>query len=176
MGYDMYSNDTEERYFRYNILGMGEARNALDALGMLDTSFRPTWPQAEDFGFEVAANGRVPELWDLVEALDGQGGERECPAGTDPDAWARMLAYQDANTALVEGEAETPAGIPAYKLGSNDGWLVTSREIEAALAVLGDRDREAVAEATGLNGESVGYFLDFVGYLRDCRNSGFRVY
>lgn len=176
MGYDMYSNDGEERYFRYNIWGMGEARNALDALGMLDIAFRPTWPEAKDFGFEVAANGRVPELCGLVEALDAQRGDRECPAGTDPDAWARMLAYQDANTGLVDGEAETPAGIPAFKLGSNDGWLVTPREIESALAALGDRDQEAVAEITGLDNEGVGYFMDFVGYLRDCRGSGFRVY
>ena len=73
MGYDMYSNDSEERYFRYSIWGMGEACGALAALGMLDTAFRPEWPEAKAFGFEVAANGHVPELWGLVEKLEGQG-------------------------------------------------------------------------------------------------------
>lgn len=176
MGYDMYSNDSEERYFHCNIWGMGEARDALAALGMLDASFRPEWPEAKDFGFEVAANGHVPELWNLVERLDAQDGSTACPEGTDPDAWTRMLAYRDAERTTIEGEAATPAGIPPHKLGSNDGWLVTPREIEAALAALGDRDREAIAEATGLDNESVGYFMGFIDYLRDCRGSGFRVY
>jgi hypothetical protein len=42
--------------------------------------------------------------------------------------------YQEACREITDAEAPTPSGIPPYKTGSSDGWLITPRELRAALA------------------------------------------
>jgi len=185
MGYDMYGVE-EGNYFRYNIGGMGQARDMLAALGMLDTRDEPSWPSPEDFGFALNADGSLPdEFYAALEGIPATGnGDPEDgirPEGTDEDTWTRTMAYMGAQRDHIDGENAPVQGLPYYKLGSNDGWLVTPGEIASALEAYrqatGD-SQERAQELLGKFGssEDIGYFLEFIGYLDACGGAGFRTY
>jgi len=73
----------------------------------------PEPPHAEDFGLDAP----VPYPWSVET--------------DDP----RVVAFWAAHDASLATEIAEP-GIPAFKLESNDGWLVTPREIAATLDLL----------------------------------------
>lgn len=74
---------------------------------------------------------------------------------------------------------------PAYKFYSNDGWLVSPKEIEKALEVYdgfaethGNGSRQLIIDVA-LNGdtESIARFADFIEFWRDAReHGGFKVW
>lgn len=87
------------------------------------------------------------------------------PQGDDPAALERCLAQREA----------TPAGLPAYKLSSNDGWLVLPEEIRPALDLyraLSEPERR-VAEA----GVDLDHWRAWIAFLdRAAAHGGFRVW
>ncbi len=68
--------------------------------------------------------------------------------GTRPDqATANRIAeYRAAYQAVMDAAESEPAGIPAYKLVNNDGFLVTVAEISAALTTYESHPHVDIAE------------------------------
>lgn len=138
-------------YFRLNIWGMGRARELMHAAGMLDlNSGHGDFPSPKDFGV-------TDEMWN---DWDGESNDKTAP---------ELRAYNEAVQAITDGQREEPAGIPVYKLGSNDGWLVTPDEIASALEryVLGD----------GVPADVPPWWADWIGWLKYAQeHGGFRVH
>lgn len=105
-------NTADTHYFRLNIWGMGRARTAMYAAGMIydGQAEETTWPEYSPP--TVVEGGKEA----LLQAEDD---------------------YDKEYDALCEPlRAEHPEGgdtIPAFKFGSNDGWLVTPEECHAAV-------------------------------------------
>lgn len=105
----------------------------------------------------------------LVEDVDhapfpSNDGVPKTPEGYLDDESPEYQAMQAAADLITDAEAEDPpTGIPAYKLGSNDGWLVTRREIEAALAAAGDDVTRYLGEGVGDGVREFG--MDFIDAL-----------
>ena len=180
MGYDMYAVE-DNAYFRYNIGGMRGARDLMDRFGMLDHRDHAAWPQPEDFGFDP----KDPQAFDAVlrAFLSGDyeaDDELELPEGMSEESYDGARGFVDVQEAIVEGELEPVQGIPAYKLGSNDGWLVTPSEIAASLACFEAARTVDPTSALVPAGESpddeLGYFLTFIDFLRHSQAEGFRVH
>lgn len=153
MGYDMYrvgGSDIpdHEDYYRLNIWGMSEARPQLEAFGVVRRAGMPHVPQAEEFG--------VNEAFDFEEDQD---------LATLTEA---QLAYVTAMKQWRDGHDGEGPGIPDYKLGSNDGWLVTRIEIESGV-------RLADSEHPGWRDKVFEWVLEFVVWMEGCKE-GFRVY
>ena len=109
MGYDMQienpqGHEPEGGYYRLNIWGMGDTRGAMHEVGALDVDSRAEWPK-----------GTCDNDW-------------QC---RDEDFDGPMCPYCSAVDKVVTGDPGGD-GIAAYKLGSNDGWLVTERECKVA--------------------------------------------
>lgn len=102
--------------FYLSIWEMSLARTLMEDLGMLDmTVDSPGNLSPQRFGVTA-------EMHDLdFDAF---------PEALMP---AELRAFRAARTRALDGAAAQPEGIPYYKLGSNDGWLVTVEEIKSAL-------------------------------------------
>ncbi|MGW1769844.1 hypothetical protein ACWCQL_38085 [Streptomyces sp. NPDC002073] len=145
-------------YFRFGVGSMGAACHLMTGLGMLSLEEEPEWPAINEKGFSEA-----------LEALR-----------TDPEDAAARKTVQAAMD-RVEGVHEAirtadpgGPGIADYKLMSNDGWLVTPREITAALKAYENAppaDREAAARELGPHWTS---WIAFLTRGRD--RGGFRVH
>jgi hypothetical protein len=87
------------------------------------------------------------------------------PQTDDQDALERCLAQRET----------TPAGLPAYKLSSNDGWLVLPEEIRPALELyraLNEPERRVAAAGVELD-----YWREWIAFLeRAAAHGGFRVW
>lgn len=121
-------------YFRLNIWGMGTAREYMGAFGMLTTENMPQWPHPEAYGLEESPDD--PEWFE-------EGPDRVKAENALTVAGRRFLNDQKAVMEADHGGS----GIPHYKFTTNDGWLVTSREIEAALMQYENADSEHKAAA-----------------------------
>jgi hypothetical protein len=147
MGYDCYrenasNNEDGDGYFRLNIWGMGEVREALWKVGVVNEEPCPPYPKPEDFGLPP----------DTFEVDDDHPYAVACRAWTDDP---------------VPGDS---CGIPVYKLGSNDGWLVRPSEITTGLEY-------ADAHTPGWRDDLDEYATEFVAWLELCAASGgFRVW
>ena len=113
MGYDMYrdehpDNDDQDGYFRLNVYGMSEVRQLLANIGIVRPAALPQPPDAERFG--------------ITEYFDSEDED-----ALTPEQKSYMVALQQ----WREGPDGEGPGIPSYKLGSNDGWLVTPIEIRS---------------------------------------------
>jgi hypothetical protein len=133
-----------QSYFRLNMWGMGVAREAMFRAEMLNVGVdHPPWPKYD-------------------------------PA-RDEDHEGELTAEYEAKAAVVTDsqpgiDAGNP-GIPVYKFGSNDGWLVTPAEIETALTLMPSDYRPEY------EGEWIGWWTDWVEFLRHCQgHGGFRVW
>lgn len=138
---------------RFELSGgsMTHALNFMDRFDMIDLdAVHPQFPRQQDYAI-------TPEMWDYPE--DGEVPEP-------------LAAYQRAHRAATDAQAEKPAGIPLYKLQTNDEWLVTSDEIRAALTA-----RAAAAELTPARPEPDTFWwphwLAFLELAAD--HGGFRV-
>jgi hypothetical protein len=137
----------EQNYFRLNIFGMGDFRNVMFDMGMLNTDPAPAWPDTPE-GVD----------WDKYHE--------------DESSYPEYRAAHDA----VIGFIGPSPGISAHKFGSNDGWHVQPIEIKEALAAyqnycdgggplpFGDPDRDA-------------YFDEWIEFLRHTQeHGGFKVW
>lgn len=183
MGFDLYwensatdeevasSEDGEPEYFRLSVWEMAMALSWMELFGVLDASkLEKRLPQPVDFDLAY-----VPKRWDE----DGNDTEYE------PDSAEEL--YLCAREAARDGDSGGP--IPAYKLRSNDGWLVTATEIERSLGRyderLPNRDNQPreipvpVVEDGEWNGEFevFDWWGDWIDYLRAAvDHGGFRVF
>ncbi|MFI6874964.1 hypothetical protein ACIBL6_16170 [Streptomyces sp. NPDC050400] len=158
--WDTYEKARTGLYFRLNIWGMGTARQLMSALDMLtDTPF-PTWPTLEAYSL-----------------TDHPDNPNHHPAGPERQAAQQRLtadqrAYLDAVQATMDWAPQTQ-GIASYKLLSNDGWLVTEREITDALTAwekAAPHDREEILSEFPWWNE----WISFLEY--NAKRGGFRVY
>jgi hypothetical protein len=87
------------------------------------------------------------------------------PQVDDPAVLERCLAQRET----------TPAGLPAYKLSSNDGWLVLPEEIRPALDLyraLTEPEKRVAAAGVELD-----YWREWIAFLdRAAAHGGFRVW
>lgn len=147
-------------YFRLNIWGMRTALDLMEALGMLTDESMPKWPRPEEYG--LTQSPADPDWFE--EGPDKAKAERALTA-----AGRRFLADQ---RAVADADHGGP-GIAAYKFTSNDGWLVTPREIEAALKAYESAQAEDKAAVT----QSDPWWPSWIAYLSFARErGGIRVY
>ncbi|MFG2763116.1 hypothetical protein [Streptomyces rubiginosohelvolus] len=99
----------EKSYFRLNIRGMSTCLDWMDVLGMLTDEAAPEWPELSAFGLD------------------------DWPDSDDDDLSDADHRYLAASAAVLAHEPQPVTGVPAYKFGSNDGWLVTPAQCAAAL-------------------------------------------
>jgi hypothetical protein len=144
-------------YFRLNIWGMGEYRQSMHTAHMLFLDADGSYPDHAAFDVPRDGEGR------LVEDSD------------------EYQAYREAVTAYIEHD-HGRVGIPAHKLGSNDGWLVTPAECQGALEaweqyVDDEHEGDYAAAAEVMDPNEPGYWLRWIQFLRVASDSGgFRVW
>lgn len=135
MGYDLHMVNPPTRYFDgYLQLNMAEMDRLYDAMRGLDMLYETRspepWPEAE------------PQVEEAVSELSRVSRRRHITA-SDLEVFATAGdvdtdEFGDHLSELRKHLAIHPSGgqvIPSHKLRSNDGWIVTSEEIKAALAV-----------------------------------------
>jgi hypothetical protein len=137
-------NMPQPYYYRYSIWGGQNMRGALEACGLL-TNEAPE-------GVEMSGWGpKFPKY----------------NAETMPEGSPEEAAYRAEVDALIN--RDFGGIIPAFKLGSNDGWLVTPAEIQRGI------DRGLVDE--GLKTLDDAYDRAFVRWvIRSIKHGGFRVF
>ncbi|MFC9117912.1 hypothetical protein ACFTWN_31835 [Streptomyces sp. NPDC057092] len=155
-------------YFRLNIHGMGAYRTVMHQLGMLVTEYNvPDFPELPD-GL----------TWEDIDAVEGEANH-----GTADGlpVKAAAAAYVKELNAHLAWHPEPASGIAMHKLGSNDGWLVTPAEIEAALASYrthsGPEVMTLLRATLGDDADSHSYWIEWVTYLERARvRGGFKVH
>ncbi|RII06833.1 hypothetical protein DSC45_35320 [Streptomyces sp. YIM 130001] len=147
-------------YFRLNIWAMGAARHIMREIGMIKDAPAPQWPTLAEF--------------DLTHLPEDPRDHPEGPKRTkiEKQLTTQQLQFLAAYWNTREGDAGLPA-IPAYKLMSNDGWLVTERETTAALHAWESVTPEAQAQTLTDNPWWLEW-LDFLEY--NATRGGFRVH
>ena len=170
MGYDMYCEGgshprTEQTKAIFDAAGgwqqddKAAARKLYEAVMVAErnegTYFRLNiWGMGEyrvnmlDLGMMVDGASPAPEDWNEV--------------GTEP------VPDRDSGLGLL----------PAYKFGSNDGWLVNKAEIEGALEVYDGLSSSEIDLVTGgPSDEGFAYWVAWIGFLRHtATHGGFRVW
>ncbi|MFB7742471.1 hypothetical protein [Streptomyces sp. NPDC056132] len=133
MGYDIYilnSDDThaegDDNYFRIAYTAMPRTLDTMLNFGMLVELPLPEAPPLEAYGL------RVEQM---------QPGYR-----ADTATAQRVAEYRAARNALLKAAPSHPAGISAYKLRHNDGFVVTPAEINAALSAYEAHPHATVSE------------------------------
>jgi len=156
MGYDMYFRgkrftDGDEVCFRLNIFGMARFADYMAERGMI---------------FEAGQHPPFPEGgWDAHYRLRWPEDYKDEPT-TLSDEQIKALAAQ-VDEVLAWHGPEVP-GIPAHKFGSNDGWIVTPAECEAAWRLGKDQPAPPDHEE---------YWAKWLDYLhRAASNGGFEVH
>jgi hypothetical protein len=112
--------DARRSSFPMDAWVLGECFDSMLLLGMLTTEPGDEFPDLETYG--LSGYPLDPDQ------LAGKERARLLSRQTNAER-----AYLAAARLAREADAGQP-GIPGYKLSSPDGWLVTSREIKAALA------------------------------------------
>ncbi|MFE9250876.1 hypothetical protein [Streptomyces sp. NPDC007088] len=160
--------NTHTSCFHLNIRGMGAYRTVMHELGMLATDYQaPAYPE-------------LPEgvTWEDIEADEDDPN----PSATDwlPTAAAAAAFVKKLDAHLSWHPEHTP-GIAVHKLGSNDRWLVTPQEIEAALAAYRTHSAEEVksrlASELGDKGDTTSNWIEWIAFLKRAKaRDGFKVY
>jgi hypothetical protein len=146
-------------YFRLNIWGMSACVDLMADLGMMTDEDAPKFPSPADYGLT-----EYPD-----DPADYEGDERAAIEAKLTDADRQFLA---ACRAVVDYEPEPVGGIPVGKFSSNDGWLVTPRQIAAALEAYAAATEGARAAATAKRE----WFADWIAWLGHAKDrGGFRV-
>lgn len=156
----------ERSYFRLNVWGMGRYRVAMESLGMLCGADRRTdCPDPESFGTS----------YDEVDALRYRDDATSPPSG-DAGQRAKTFLATEAEF-LSQHDGECP-GIPPFKFGSNDGWIVTPAECKAALALYSANSAEQVQQALADAGiTDTDYWSRWIEYLSGAvDHDGFEVH
>lgn len=149
MCFELELEDTPRgRPLRVECTRLAMMLQVMDALGMIEHLSPPREPMPEDHGTTAA---RVTAF-----------------LATDSDETPPELEqFADAISALFDGQADDPAGIPCYKL-SHGGWLVTPDEIASALGWWTSATPEAQAYAR----EGLPWWTQWVGLLVTARDHG----
>jgi len=152
-------------YFRLNIWAMTETLTVMFSAGMI-TEFRwPRFPKPAAFG-----------LADEPEHYDSNGDEVIYAPGS-PEA-----RYVSSYNEVFRRDSGTT--IPGFKLGTNDGWLVTPDEIRKSLIAY-DRwcGDNGISSGTALLSEDAGdlvelqWWDDWIEWLKKAADhGGFYVY
>ena len=123
MGYDMYAlgvpranRNRDADYFRLNIGGMGETREAMARLDMLSDVDRAPFPEP-------------PSQDEWVEPEDAATGSE----------WATY--HEGIREVLASHPNQDDPRLPSFKLCSNDGWIVTAVECRALVGLWRQRER-----------------------------------
>lgn len=142
--------------FHLDMWAMNKARRMMFRLGMLDLDVpSPHSLTAESFG--VTAEMLKIDYPAFPEAF------------TPPE----LQAMQKARTALLEGAVEDPKGIPPFKLGSNDNWLITPEELTAGLKTGDERYRNTDETLeTALFFSEAEFWPEWIAFLRYCAAHG----
>lgn len=150
MGYGMYFRGKvfdaadEGTYFRLNVWGMVTYCEHMAERGMVfEAGQHPPFP---DGGWEAADRIRFP------------GDYPDAPPLTDAD----YLAAKTLEEVLAWHGPEIP-GIPLHKFSTNDGWIVTPAECEAAWRI--GKDQPAPEERPD-------YWRQWLDYLRRAASAG----
>ena len=156
-------SDRLSGYFRLNIWGMSKARDELTHAGVIHWSVpSPDWPEHPS---------ELPDdvHCDIERGPDGLETGKHIISTYDPETGDDIFfllpdelipvgdAYVAAMTETRDGTHEFP-GIPGYKLGSNDGWLVQPLEITSGIKAadkLNPKWRDGLSD----------YVLRFVEYM-----------
>lgn len=148
---ELYQAEPAE--FELTAGSMTDCLNAMDRLGMIELdAVAPKLPTAAEFGVE-------PGMWSYDEGDEVPG---------------PIAAYLAAMATATAAQAEEPAGIPAYKLRTNDGWLVTEAEIRSALTAHAAPRPTAPSPVTEPDYFWWPHWLDFLRLAAD--HGGFRVH
>jgi len=152
-------DDADRSYFRLNIWGMSHCCDAMASFRMLTREEAPHFPRLEEFGLT-----EWPE-----DPAHYEGDARAKAEAELTDADRGYLAAVEATLAF---EPVPVRGIPVGKFSSNDGWLVTPAQCEAALAAW--RVQPAATRAR-VEGE-IGWWASWIAYLTYAKDrGGFRV-
>ena len=162
-------------YFRIPVAAMEAMRAALRVADVLDESARtpsfPPWPPPEaQSDFEPVA--RAAERTSLE------------PPSTATEL-AALDAYRARRATVLRTTSGDPARVPAFKLGSNDGWIVSAPEahaIAAGLRAALAADPDALHEAMRAAGsplarpEALAWVAAFAAYNElAAEHGGYRV-
>lgn len=178
-GYDAAQAKVEEaygrlssadiNYFRLNVWGMSTMRDHMDTLGMLADRYpMPEFPSAEEFGITNE------EWWEFDPDEVDENDSTPVKPG--------VLKMHEASEIHRRWSPQDVPGIPAHKLGSNDGWIVTPFDCRAALDAYANAkasNPEAVEaiRAEWAEGDGSNYFDEWIAWLeRAAAGSGFQVY
>lgn len=172
-------------YFRLNIWGMGRARQIMWDLEMLKDGDQDPWPDAPE-GLDAEKVEALVELFDDEDVPVRQEDLQKHLAGaseywteaygeltfTDGELEAFATYRKAANNVRAANDDSVP-GITLYKLGSNDGWLVTPEECSSAVEIWNSTDQ---ATRDAVLAKAV-FFQDWVDFL-ECasQHGGFTVY
>ncbi|GHO60047.1 hypothetical protein KSB_85220 [Ktedonobacter robiniae] len=109
------------------------------------------------------------QIWKALFRRTGSGVTEGMREDGKSDPYPSPLSTAEAR--ITDVQAEIPTGIPAYKFGSNDGWLVTPDELSAALAAYD------ACIADGVEPPAFTWWGDWINYLRRAAShGGFRVW
>ena len=141
------SSPGDPGYFRLNIWGMSAFCGYMDIVGMLD--WGSPEPRFPDYG-------------------DGPWPEESTPSYEE---------RQEASRLVTDWSAAEPVGIPRWKFGSNDGWLVTPAEIRSALALMESSGASEELAKVLAAGDDADYWRAWIAYLQRAEKAeGFRVW
>lgn len=151
--------EADTSYFRLNIWAMGRYLAFMDQLGMItDDYLLPPWPHEP----EELSQADI----EAAEEPTGSLGTLAKPAA---------VAYVKQREAHLVWHPEPVFGIALHKFASNDGWLVTSEEIEAALESYRTHGADEIKVIVGA--EEHDYWIQWIAYLERARHrGGFRVW
>ncbi|MBO3681773.1 hypothetical protein [Streptomyces sp. NEAU-YJ-81] len=150
-------HEAHTSYFRLGMWNMGECRAIMGHFDMLSlTDSPPEVPSLEAYGISS------DEYYEYVENTD------EAP---DP-----IRRFREAMDAYLSWAPAPVDGIAVHKLGSNEGWIVTTSEIHAALAAYEENRGKDPAFLSQLI-EEASWWPQWIDYLTAAANhEGFRVY
>ncbi|MFJ9179401.1 DUF932 domain-containing protein [Streptomyces sp. NPDC102360] len=132
---------------------MATVLQVMNAFGMIEHREPPDGPTPEDFGTTYAR----------IEAFLMSDAE-EVPSD--------LVPYAAAMDKIFNAQADTPAGIPCFKV-AHGGWLVTPDEISAAL---GSWDA-SIPEAQRMVRDGLSWWTEWIVFLETARDhGGFRVF
>lgn len=153
-------DEADRSYFRLNIWGMSHCRDVMASLGMLTEDEAPAYPTLDEFGLTD-----YPD-----DPADYEGEERAKAEAELTDGGRKYIAAVEAALAF---EPVPVRGIPVGKFCSNDGWLVTPAQCEAALAAW---HAQPDATRARIEGE-IEWWASWIAYLTYAKNrGGFRVF
>lgn len=145
----------DRSYFRLNIWGMSHCRDVMASLGMLTSEEAPSFPRLEEFGLTD-----YPD-----DPADYDGEERARAEAELTDSGRQYLAAVEAALAF---EPVPVRGIPAGKFSSNDGWLVTPAQCQAALAAWQQWTDDTRARVEG----EIEWWDRWIGFLTYAKDRG----